>query len=579
MASTTIYDVILRYKMQDQAKNDVKELRHEVEKAGRQSSMLGRSLRFAAGAAVGFFGFRAAKSALVDFNVGMESARVQMAGLLQLNAGGDFAMNMGRANDLVGKLQQRAKKSVGTTQDMVQMASMITRPVTAAGLGMKELEEITAGAAVAARAFGIQAEVAALDIEQALMGNLAKKDRFARALLEPMGITTQAFNKMAASDRAKTLLKAFRQDAIKDMADAQANTFAGQVSTLKDNLQIALGKVGLPLMQAITSEVQKWNEWIDKHPEKIRTWTKALADTLVQGFRFLKDVASFIFRNRALLMTVAKSFLAFKAFKVGLTAVGKHGIIGSVMVPFVNALKGAVNPVQSFTMKMNAAVIGLSALAAGAQFLADHILKSQDKTIQRQQDTAFIRDQAARMLSGQGGVRTARSVIGGLGREGALDARGQIDPKKLGELFGLNKAGRDLLMGPASRARTAALRGALPGMDGDFRGAADALEAFRMSQGLLDAQKSMHNATLQILTWPGVIGKTTQHLTGLTGHIEMTYKKFFRDFTVGFATPDRADGEALRRRDRARRPGAGKDREEARFQRDDQPHRGRVRRS
>lgn len=51
---------------------------------------------------------------------------------------------------------------------------------------MAELRDITAGATVAAKAFGIEAEVAALDIEQALAGNLTKEERFSRALREPM---------------------------------------------------------------------------------------------------------------------------------------------------------------------------------------------------------------------------------------------------------------------------------------------------------------------------------------------------------------------------------------------------------
>ncbi len=312
MAKSTIYDIKLRYLVEDKAARGVKNLDREMRKAAKTSGMLSGSLRKIAGAATAFFGFRAAKSALIDFNSGLEQSRITMAGMLKLNVGGEWSTNMKRANFLVERFQQISKKSVGTTKDFVDMAQMIIRPLSSAGASMKGIEDITAGATVAARAFGMEASFAAADIEQMVMGTIGKKDRFARALISPLKLTTQEFNKLSEAERLRTINMALTSDAIKDMAKAQEGSFSGVMSTFQDTLQQTLAKVGLPLFQALTAEVQSWNAWIDRNQKSIQSMAKSLSSGLVTAFKVIKSVASFFASHASTLIFVAKTIAALK---------------------------------------------------------------------------------------------------------------------------------------------------------------------------------------------------------------------------------------------------------------------------
>lgn len=318
--------------MEDRATRGLQKMTQQTEKASRASGLLRSGLGRLAAVGVGAFGIHKAGKALIGFNSDMQQARTTMAGMIQLNLGGEWSANMATATGLVSKFQERAKKSVGTTKDFVGMAQMLARPVTAAGLGMKELEDITAGATVAARAFGMQAELAALDIEQALMGTLGKKDRFARALIGPIlkqhGATLKSFNALDAKSRAVMLNQALTSKTIQDMSEAQAGTFAGVYSTFEDNLQRFLGAVGMPLFKAVTAELQTWNTWLENNQDKVNRWAQSFGKALVGGFRFIGKTIAFFIKHKNTLLFIAK---AWAAMKIGQKLGGLVTAAGAVM--------------------------------------------------------------------------------------------------------------------------------------------------------------------------------------------------------------------------------------------------------
>src|SRR5580765_2357641 len=104
----------------------------------RSAGMLQQRLGQVATAAAGFFGIRQAATALVGFNDSMEQSRITVAGMLSQASGRAFNDTTKDSIALVDQLQQRAKVSVGTTQDMVGMSAMLVRPLTAAGASMKD---------------------------------------------------------------------------------------------------------------------------------------------------------------------------------------------------------------------------------------------------------------------------------------------------------------------------------------------------------------------------------------------------------------------------------------------------------
>src|SRR5512141_127525 len=185
---TTEYAVNLRYQMQNQAVlAGARAMAGDLQRAHQHSAALGLSLGRLAGILAGGAGLYAGKRALLDFNSGMEQAKITIAGLMQQAGQGEFTENRGSANTLVRQMQLDARASVGTTEDFVQMASSLVQPIFMAAGGMKELRDMTRQTVVASRSMGIEAGVAARDIDQAIRGVYRSVDPFSGKILTPLG--------------------------------------------------------------------------------------------------------------------------------------------------------------------------------------------------------------------------------------------------------------------------------------------------------------------------------------------------------------------------------------------------------
>lgn len=353
MSASTIYDIRLRYLMEDRAKSGIADLDKHMKSAANSSNALSGSLGRIGGLVAGYFGFQAAKSSLIDFNSTLEQSKITMSGLFQMNLGGSFGDNMKVADDLVGRLQNRMKSAVGTTAEAVQMASMLAQPFSKAGASIKEMEDMTVGAVVGARSFGIAADVAARDVDQALNGQFKSVDQFTGKLLGAMGYAGEEgrkkFNQMLPEKRFAELNKALNSPALKDMANAQAGSWAGVTSTLQDNIEMFLGKVGSPVFKSITKELQKWNEWIEKNGETLDKWGRIASDAMLSGFDALKTAVEFIVEHKEVLLAIAS---AFAAVKVG------------------GMLQGAAGSIAGMAMKMGPAGLAIGAVGAAAGLTA-----------------------------------------------------------------------------------------------------------------------------------------------------------------------------------------------------------------
>lgn len=416
MAQTTLYDIKLRYQMEDRATRPMRAMASQVDRTAKRTRFLGTAMGKIGAVAAGYFGLRTAGKALIGFNANMEQARIQIAGMISQTTSKGWTDSLSLSNDLVGKLQERAKRSVGTTKDMVDMASMIVRPISQAGLGMKELEDFTAGSVVAARAFGIQSDMAARDIESALMGQLRSVDRFARALLEPMGVVGEegrrAFNEMDAASRAAMLKSALTSDAINAMAKAQENSFSGVYSTFQDNLQIFLGKVGKPLFKGLTEEVRSWNEYIEQNAVKLEEIGRTLASGVMKAFTAMREAVGFVVRHKSLFMGLAKLALLAKGVKLaagpfasimaGFTRVGAGaGAAGSSLFRFSGGMTEVVG-------RLGRAASILGGVAVGAKAIADYVDRQQEKKITRKTVDSFTIEGAQALAGMEGGKQDTR---------------------------------------------------------------------------------------------------------------------------------------------------------------------------
>lgn len=268
-----------------------------LRKQAASTDLLGGGLKrlgLAIGAA---FGASKGYDALIKFNSTVEDTRLQIAGMMSLATKTDLNDNLSQADKTLANLSARAAKLPGTTAEYASMLGMITQPILDAKLGMQDLEDLTVSAVVASRALGVQGEVAARDIDQAIRGQFRSTDVLTGKLLGSMGFKGEAgrarFNAMDAKKRAETLKQALNQKQIAQLGAAQGETFSGVLSTLQDTVQRFFAKVGLPLFKAITAQLKQWVAWLEKNSAKVEKFANVIASVLMTAFEALGTVVSF----------------------------------------------------------------------------------------------------------------------------------------------------------------------------------------------------------------------------------------------------------------------------------------------
>jgi hypothetical protein len=307
--TSTIYDVKVRYALDDKASQGVRGIATATDKAAQSAFSLKSAL-----AAIGGVGaLKLGKTLLVDFNSEIDQMKIGLTAVMQMQLKYPFEKARLEADKLFKVFQEMAKKSPATTKDFMEMGNAIAPVVAMMGGGPQKLAKLTQGGVLASQAFGERADIVALDIKQMLMGTVSSRDRIAQQLIASKGMDSEKFNALDSKKRSGMVESMLQDPALLKAADQMGASFKGQVSTLQDQLQITFGQAGLPLMQAMTSEIKKWNTWIEKHPKLIQQWVTSFGETVKSGFEFVKSVASWFIDHRDLLADVGKTLIMMKA--------------------------------------------------------------------------------------------------------------------------------------------------------------------------------------------------------------------------------------------------------------------------
>lgn len=251
----------------------------------------------------------------LKFNSTIEETRNQIAGMLALTKKTDLNDQLGVANTLMDNLRARAAKLPGTTAEYVAMLSRLTQPVTDAGLGLQDLEDITVNSVVGAKALGVAWDVAARDIDQALRGQFHSVDQFTGKLLGARGFKGEEgrsrFNAMSARQRAQIIKDALMQKQLTQLAAAQGATAAGKWSTFIDTAQQTLGRVMAPLFARLVQHLEKINAWLEKNQAKVTAFAKTVGDVLVTAIDAVVETIEFLAENKELAIALAAIAAAF----------------------------------------------------------------------------------------------------------------------------------------------------------------------------------------------------------------------------------------------------------------------------
>jgi hypothetical protein len=322
---TTTYDIRLRYLLDDKASKGLKGIEDAAEGASHSTHGLGGAIGAVGGMLVGAFGLHEAEKALIGFNAEVQNAKIGLSTMLQGNRGGSWEMATNNAERLYNEFQKFSQLTPVTTQDVMQFGNAVAVATFQAGGGMKDFKLLAEQGTVAAQALGMQADYTSREISEMLMGNVNNRMMFAKQILGMANMTEEAFKKLSGHGRMEVIEKVLGGTAMQNATKAYSESFTGVTSTLKDNLQILLGKVGLPLFKAVTAEVQHWNQYIGENQGKIERMAKALGSDLVDGFRMVKDAVMFLVEHKDLLIKIGEIWLAAK----GASMLG--GSIGGLM--------------------------------------------------------------------------------------------------------------------------------------------------------------------------------------------------------------------------------------------------------
>lgn len=363
--STTRYIVETRYTLDDRSSAALDKIAAAADRAGESAHKLHLGLGHLAGG----FGIHAiihkAKEAFIDFNAEVEQSKIALSAVLESNLGGSFEKAQKKAEMLFGEFQKFAVTSPFTTKEVGEFATAVSNSLFSAGASVKQFTEISEKSMVAARVFHLPMELAAIQVQEMMAGTVRKGERFAQSILHLAHVSAEQWRAMTGQQRLAVFEKAVTSDAIKQAAVAQGNSFKGVLSTFEDKLQIALGKVGKPLFEAITKEIKGWNEWMEKNGAKLEEIGQKFGRALVDGFQVVKSAIGFVVEHREMFLKIAAMWMALKG--INFAAAG-----GSALTSvFVNLAKGGASAAGS-----------LVALYSAAQVLASYLDEQQSKAIE-----------------------------------------------------------------------------------------------------------------------------------------------------------------------------------------------------
>jgi len=311
MPDGTTYDVVIRMMMRDEAQAKVNALGGELDKTTRKAKETRSALEglgTLAAAAFGAIGIQKAYEGLIGFNAQVQSIQTGLAAVVRINFGGSFETAERKSRDMFEEFQRFAKVSPTTTAEVAQFGQIISSAAFSTGASMQEFMTMSEQAVIAARVFGVETHTAQIQMQELLLGNVKTTQIFSQQLIRAGHMTMEQFRELDDAGRKNFILKVLTSPAMMDAGKKMAVGWAGATTTLIDNIQIFIGKVGSGLFKKLTDEILKWNALIEHNAVAIEKWGNEFADGMVKAFNFIKDAISFVVDHREALMGLAMAW-------------------------------------------------------------------------------------------------------------------------------------------------------------------------------------------------------------------------------------------------------------------------------
>lgn len=318
----TVYTVRIDYKLGGSATSELKQMSNEAKHTA--SSLEG--LKGVFSALAGGFVIHEAWKHFIDFNREIEQMKIGLAAIIELNLGGSFEDASKKADRFFNTFQNFSKKAPVTTREIQEFANGIAPALFNAGGSLKDFEKIATKGVIASKVFGARnSAYAQIEFAELLSGNVNKRMLFAQQILGAAHITEEKFKALSSHKRIDVLEKVLDSGAMTAALEKYSHSYQGVWSTLQDNIEISLGKMGSGLFERLKGSLEEVNHWIDTHGPEIEDFGKKVGDALVEGFETLKSVFQFILDHKDTLITIAE---AYAVSKIGGGILGLAGGLG-----------------------------------------------------------------------------------------------------------------------------------------------------------------------------------------------------------------------------------------------------------
>lgn len=443
MTATTTYDVLLRYRVGNEATNEAAKLHDQLGKTHRSAEGLGHVLGHIGVLAGGVFGIHGAWESLVKFNAEVENAKISLTAMMQGGFGGSFEWARGQAEAMYAEFQKFSQKTPMTTQEMLEFGRGVAMATQQAGGSIADIVNVTEQGAIAAKAYGFEASLASREISEMLQGNIRATEPFTKALAGAGHKSLEELRAMTAAQRLLFLKSTLNSPALKDAVSSMSQSFSGVTSTLVDKLQILMGKIGLPLFKAITAEVSRWNEWIDKNDVAIAHFADTVAHGLVDAFQTIESVFGFIYDHADVFIAIGKTWAAVKVGgmlggSLGGILGGGGGNLGKALAVGIGAYElGKAMGLDDLGKNLGASFADLTGRSTKYDAMLEQVTHSMGVLEQA------TKDAATRMGGESNGSQLTGNIDYTARRIAALEAAAKEGSSSFDDLFGMTRKALD----------------------------------------------------------------------------------------------------------------------------------------
>src|SRR5262245_45625903 len=435
-AGSTSYEIAIRLGLRDEAAPKVKQLNNELDKTSKKAkeaasgfSQMNQALAVAAG----YVGVHKAYEALIGFNAEMQQIKTSLTGIVMMNMDKTWEASAVEAKQLVDEFTRFAMISPTTTKELSSFSQAIAAATFGSGGSMQDFITLTEQGVIASRMFGIETHLAEVQMQEMLLGNVRKTERFTMLLLAAGKMSIEAFRELDAKQRVEFLKKTLTSEAFKRVAAEMGQNWAGVTTTLIDNVQLWLGSIGKGLFAAITEEIRKINQYVEHNRKDLEATAKAWGEGLVSAFKTIRDIVTFVLDHKEVLLGLAA------AWKLGVGG-GIAGAAGQTMPGMLlsglfvgEAGKGRIASLQ------NAALRGVAAAGVAELMGAEHW----------QAGAVGILGAASKLPGALGAVATAATLAaeGPLGLSNLSDAEIKKRKEAGAKVGGIEDLGRKFAAG------------------------------------------------------------------------------------------------------------------------------------